>query len=335
MHSPYLTLTLNINRPGKIILKQVILFAFPQYKNLARELYQLPSISPGDFGVKRFPNQEMYITLNTGVKNQDCLILGSISPPDEQLLGFSLLAHTLKKEGAKEIIALLPYLAYCRQDKDKVGESMATPLIGKIFQASGINQAATIDVHSAKTMELFPLPLQSLSPADIFAKEIKKIFLLDATLVAPDEGAIGRVRDVAVAAGMTEPVAYLKKERTSEGIEHLSLQGDVGQKVILIDDILDTGSTLISACELLQPLGVKEMVIMVTHGLFTGSTWQRLWLLGVKNIYTTDSIPSVKKFATDKIKVLSIKPLLKECVELLVGGPGSKKKGYESLTYEG
>lgn len=314
----------------------MMLFAFPEYEqvlsNYARN--KQIALTIGNFWARRFPNQEMYITLGNKVRNQDCLIVGSISPPDEHLLELSLLAHTLKKEGAREIIALLPYLAYSRQNKDKKGESMATDFIGKILDASGINQVATIDVHSPKVAQMFPFPPEALTPANIFAQELKKLSLLDATLIAPDEGAFGRTHDVLEAAGMQEPIIYLKKERTKRGVEHLSLQGNVGKKVVLIDDILDTGSTLISACEKLQPLGAKEIVIMVTHGLFTGNAWQKLWSLGVKNIYTTDSIPETRKLASAKIKILSIKPLLKEYIESLVKKPSPRRKEYESLAYE-
>lgn len=312
----------------------MILFAFSEFKSVAQFLLKETNLLSGNFLVKRFPNQEMYITLKTRVRNHDCLILGSISPPDERLLSFNLLAHTLKKEGAREVIALLPYLAYSRQDKDKEGESMATAFIGETLDASGIDQVATIDVHSPKVAQIFPFPLEALTPANIFAGEIKKLSFLDATLVSPDEGAINRTRDIAEAAGIQEPIPYFKKERTKRGVEHLSLQGNVGPKVVLVDDILDTGSTLISACEKLQPQGVKEIVIMVTHGLFTGSTWQRLWSLGVKNIYTTDSIPKTKELALTKIKILSIKPLLKEYIKSLDGKPWSRRKEPESLVYE-
>lgn len=313
----------------------LMLFAFPQYRPTALFLHKMTNLTPGDFLVKRFPNQEMYVTLNSKVRNQDCLILGSISPPDEQLLSVSLLAHTLKKEGAREIIALLPYLAYSRQDKVKKGESMATSLVGEILHASGIDQITTIDVHSTKVAEIFPIPLESLSPAKVFAEEIRKLSLLDATLVASDEGAISRCQDVAILAGKNMPIAYMKKERTKKGVEHLNLQGNVGQKIVLVDDILDTGRTLVSISEKLQTLGAKEVVVMVTHGLFTGNDWKRLWSLGVKNIYTTDSIPMVRNFASTRIKILSIKPLLREYIDSLLKASQPKRREYESLVYEG
>lgn len=313
----------------------MILFTFPKYKSIVKFLHRMANLRSGNFLVQRFPNQEMYIALSTKVRDKDCLILGSISPPDEQLLELSLLAHTLKKEGARMVTALLPYLAYSRQDKDKKGESMAISLIGGVLDTSGIDEVITIDVHSPKVAQILPFPLEALTPAYIFAREIKKLSLLDATIVAPDEGAISRVRDVAEAAGIQEPIVYLRKERTKKGVEHLSLQGNVGQKVVVVDDILDTGSTLISACEKLQSQGVKEIVIMVTHGLFTGNAWQKLWSLGVKKIYTTDSIPKTREFASARIKILSIKPLLKEYIESIKEKPSSRIKEYESLIYEG
>ena len=212
-------------------------------------------------------------------------------PPDEQLLSVLLLAHTLKKEDAKQVTAVLPYLGYARDDKDKPGQSLATAWVGSLIRASGCDRVITVDVHSEKTKQLFPVPLVSLCPAGIFAEAIARYGLADATIVAPDEGAISRCEAVRAAAGMSSKTAYFEKHRTETGIIHAGPIGEVGRRAVIIDDILDTGGTLVSACEQLSRTGVEEIEVMVTHGLFTGTRWKDLYHLGVKRIFCTDSVP--------------------------------------------
>lgn len=295
----------------------MIIFSFPQYQYLIKTLKSLPDKKAGHFSVGRFPNQELFITLQTKVEDQDCLILGTVAPPDDQLLSLAFLSHTLKKEGAKKITALLPYLAYSRQDKDKAGESLATAFLGELLRASHISQVVTVDLHSPQVENLFPIPIVSLSPAKLFARQIKKLKVGQATLVAPDEGAVGRCEEAAREAKLTQPVAFLKKQRSKDGITHLTLQGEVSSQAIIIDDLLDTGGTLISACEKLQKAGVKRIWIMVTHGLFSGSSWKKLWQLGVKEIFCTDTIPLPQGPNLKKIKVISTAPLFEEFAKSL------------------
>ena len=288
----------------------MILFVLPAYADMGRKLGTSLGIPLGQFAIDRFPNHEVHAVIQTEVANEECLILGTIAPPDEQLLSTLLLSHTLKKEDARAIIALLPYLAYARDDKLKAGQSVATAWVGALLQASGVDKVITVDVHSAIAQRLFPMPLVSLSPATMFAQEIARLSLLNATIVAPDEGARDRCQEVARAAGMTAEVVVLEKRRTREGVIHVSISGQVEQQAVIVDDILDTGGTLVSCCEQLQRRGVRDITILVTHGLFTGTLWQKLWTLGVKRIYCTDTVPPAQERPVGNISTLSVLPFL-------------------------
>jgi ribose-phosphate pyrophosphokinase len=273
-------------------------------------LQAIPMLTVGTFTLARFPNRELHVQVDTQAAGQRCIVLGSIAPPETTLVSFLLLCHTLKKEGAKSVTAVLPYLAYSRHDKKEPQKSHATALIGELLSSAGVDAVVTIDVHSAQAQQLFPIPLLSLSPAKIFAQEIANLSLHSATIVAPDEGAISRCAAVARAAGLTSEIAYLTKQRTAKGITHRELHGTVGTQVIIVDDMLDTGGTLLSCCAKLLEKGVQAIYIMVTHGLFTGTEWEQLWDLGVKRIYCTDSLPLPKRLRSPNITVLSIIPLL-------------------------
>jgi ribose-phosphate pyrophosphokinase len=224
-----------------------------------------------------------------------------------------LLAQTLKKEGADKITAVLPYLAYSRQDKDKSGESLGTAWVGALLKSSGIDQVLTVDVHSERDKQLFPIPLISLSTAPLFADALVKHRLTNATIVAPDNGAISRCEAVKRAAGM--PIGetpYFEKKRTAKGIIHRGPVGKVGAKAVVVDDMIDTGGTLVSACEQLRAADVEEIYILVSHGLFTESSWTKLWSLGVRRIFCTDTVPLRSGIEAANITVLSVVPLIRE-----------------------
>lgn len=290
----------------------MVLFACEGFQSVADALRErLRYVKSGVFTVSRFENGELRLDIQTPINGAHCLILGSISPPDAQLLSTLLLAHTLKKEGASKVTAVLPYLAYARHDKDKPGQSIATAWVGSIFEASGCDGVISVDVHSKAAKQLFPIPLISISCAGVFAEAMKRHGLCGATIVAPDQGAIARCEALRKAAGLpSAEIPYFEKRRTETGIVHSGPIGQVGDQVLILDDILDTGITLISACEKLARAGVKEISVMVTHGLFTGERWKQLWQIGVKRIFCTDAVPRPTNPDMDGVVRLSIVPLL-------------------------
>jgi len=292
----------------------MILFAFPKYGPMGAALEgTLPWLKSGEFQVTRFDNGELHAIVHTPVASEHCVILGSIAPPDEQLLSVLLLADTLRKEGSSKVTALLPYLAYSRQDKNKVGESLAIALVGRLLTAAGFDQVITVDVHSEADKRLCSIPISSLDTAQLFADTIKRYQLTDATIVAPDNGAIARCRAVKIAAGLPAgDIPHFEKQRIEKGIEHVGPIGKVGSRAVIVDDMLDTGTTLVSACEKLVAAGVREIYIMITHGLFTGERSKQLWSLGVKRIICTDTVPLPIGLDRSRIETLSIAPLLRQ-----------------------
>ncbi len=286
------------------------LFTFPSHRYMVEKLKEIPNLTIGKFSLERFPNNELYIMLHTHATERECIVVGSISPPDTNLISFLLLCHTLKKENAHSITAVLPYLAYSRHDKKEYQRSYATVLIGELLSTSGADRVVTVDVHSLHVKQLFPIPLISLSPAKLFAEELKKLNLQNVTIVAPDEGAIKRAEAVRREAGIKKEIAYVVKKRTADGVKLIELHGKVSKTAVIVDDILDTGKTLISCCEKLKEKGARDIYIMVTHGQFNGIEWKQLWKLGVKRMYCTDTIPLPKHAKSKNITVVSIIPLL-------------------------
>jgi ribose-phosphate pyrophosphokinase len=292
-------------------MKKILLYKMPGFEELSETLAGELDIKKGSYQLKRFTNNEAQIVINDDVKDSECLVLGTNAPPDQRMIELLFLCHTLKKQGAKKISALLPYLAYTRQDKKEAQKGLAMDWFAKTFKISGISEVITLDIHSQLAKKLFKIPLVSLSPAKIFTDEIKRISFADATIVAPDEGAINRCQEVKKYLGIEEPISYFQKKRNGQTILAV-FKGKIGKRVILVDDILDTGGTLIVACQELKKLGGPEIIIMVTHGLFTNDNWKELWNLGVKKIYTTDTLPEVKTMISSGISILPIAPVIEK-----------------------
>jgi ribose-phosphate pyrophosphokinase len=295
-------------------MAMTLLYSLPVHRRLAAALHELTGIEEGLATIDRFSNGELHLEVQPAPAGASCLVLGAVAPPDEHLLSTLLLGHTLKKEGAQRVTALLPYLGYARHDRAEPRKSRAAAWLGAILHASGVDAVVAIDTHSTLIHQLFPVPVTSLSPAPLFAAALDKLALADPVVVAPDEGALERCEAVRRAAGIRRPLAYLAKIRTADGVRHSVLHGAVADEVVLVDDILDTGATLVSAAETLGRAGARALVVMTTHGLFTGCAWERLWALGVTRVYCTDSTPLRESLASKPISVLPVAPLLAEHV---------------------
>ena len=235
-----------------------------------------------------------------------------------------LLAHTLKKEGACRVTGILPYLAYSREYKTKPGQSLATAWSGAVLKASGFDEIWTVDLHSSRTRSYFLCPW-SLSPSPLFRESLGKLRLQGASFVSPDQGAIPRCQAMKSAAGIKSGnLVYFEKHRTESGLVHHTPVGQVERRTVVVDDILDTGATLVSACEKLVAAGAEELYICVTHGLFTGREWHRLWSVPVKHIFCTDTVAACATIRDPRITVLPVAPVLRE--ELLRGGSTAQSR---------
>jgi len=290
-----------------------LLFTFSEYSQISKSLCDLRGLKPGQFSIVRYNNQELRASVEANVAGDHCFILGTVTPPECQMVSFLLLAHTLKKEGATRVTGILPYLAYSREDKQKRGQSLAAAWTGAVLKASGFDEIWTVDLHSEQDKKLFPLSLESLSPCAVFRESLGRLALNDASFISPDQGAIPRCQAMESAAGMKSGnVVYFEKHRTESGIVHHKLVGKVERRAVIVDDILDTGATLVSACEKLVAAGAEELFICVTHGLFTGQEWHNLWTLPVKHIFCTDTVPACANIRDPRITVLPVAPVLRE-----------------------
>jgi ribose-phosphate pyrophosphokinase len=286
----------------------LMLFVLPGFDRLA----------PGardDMRVQRFPNGELHITLGCDVADRRCALIGSVAPPDDQLVTFTLAADTLRRHGARAVTAVLPYLGYARQDRLEPSRSLAAGWIGELLRGSGVTDVITVDIHSEEAARLLAVPVRSLSPAPLFADALGQLSNEDTVMVAPDAGARTRAAALAGAAEIPTAVAWLQKRRTPGGVSHSRLVGELSPHAVVVDDMLDTGGTLVSCCRILLEHGVQRISIAVTHGLFSDIAWRELLRLRVEAIHTTDSVARALFQLAPGIRVHPIQDLLTEALE--------------------
>ena len=294
-----------------------MIFALPTFRDLASELVQAdPSLHIEDYTLERFTSGELHVELKEPVGGSTCAVLGTLRPPEHHLGEFLLLCDTLRRHGARSIVAILPYFAYSRQDRIEGHGSLGAAWIGQLLAASGATSVLSLDVHSPQVAALCAIPLTSLDTAGLFVPALEDRLVADATLIAPDEGAIDRCRRFQTVAGLAR-LAHFKKVRSRTGV-HSHLVGPVSEHAVVFDDILDTGGTLIACAQGLRAAGVRQIAVAVTHGLFTGTVWQQLWDLGVDRIVCTDSVGGPPP-PDGRVKVVSCAPALSAVLRTFTG----------------
>jgi ribose-phosphate pyrophosphokinase len=277
---------------------------------LLRLLASIAGIDRGDAAVGRFPNRELHARIAVPVRGRDCIVVGSISPPEARLAQLTLLAHTVRRGGPRSITAMLPYLAYARQDRADPGESLGLAWAGALLSAAGIDAVVTVDVHSPAAPSLLGVPVTSVPVTDALAAALPPEWsTADVSFVAPDGGARERCQTLADAVGSSRPIAVMAKHRSAAGVIHTELTGTVGPRVVLVDDILDTGATLISCCRWLAREEVEDIAVVVTHGVLTGDAWRELPSIGVRRLWMTDTVTSAGRRA-EWADVVPIAPVL-------------------------
>lgn len=290
----------------------MIIFVTSAYFNRFIESFQTgdSDIIIGDCEIARYLSGELHVIIHSDVKDQDCLVIGSTAPPDENIITLSMMADALRRSGASKIRAFIPYLGYSRQDKFEFHESSGIELVGSFLRMSGVNEIITIDVHSQIDLELIGLPLKSISASTLFTPVIQELNWEDITIVAPDNGARIRAQEIADSLGIKRPIAYMVKIHRDNGVAHLDLIGEVGKRAVIVDDIVDVGHTIISACDALRVRGVQEIAVAVTHGVFSNGAWYQLLELGIQSIFVSDSCPEVLRQTHPSIHVISLNKLV-------------------------
>jgi len=244
---------------------------------------------------KSFPDGENYVRLESSVQDEDVAIVQTTSPPqDNRLVQLALMADAAKRNGAKKVTAVVPYLAYARQDKMFLqGEAISAEAVARMLKAAGIDRLITVNVHQEKVLSRFPFPAKNVSAIPLLAEYFVRKGHKNAFAVSPDKGAIYIAEEAGRILG--GECGYLEKsrDRCTGQVSMEKKAFDVkGKTVIIFDDIISSGGTIVTAAKILRELGPKKVFVACVHPLLIGEAEKSILKAGVDEIVGTDSVMS-------------------------------------------
>lgn len=283
----------------------------PASEELGEKIAELANLETVGVEYKAFPDGESYVRLKSSVEDEHVVIVQTTSAPqDSRLIQLALLAGASKKNGASRVTAVVPYLSYARQDKIFLeGEGVSIETVACMLNAAGIDALVTVNVHAEKSLKRFPFPAKTLSAIPLISKYFVEKGYQKAFAVAPDKGAMYIAKQAQCVLG--GGVGHLEKKRdrrtgrTTQTGQNLDVKG---QTVVVFDDIISTGGTIVGAAKILQDLGAARIFAACVHPVLVGDAEQRILDSGVEEIVGTDSVPS-------HISKVSLAPLIAKALK--------------------
>lgn len=298
------------------------LFAGTGSPDLAQSIATYLGITLSGREVVHFPNENIFVQLHQSVRGQDVYVVQTTSTPvHRNLMELLIMLQTLRLDSAARVTAVIPYLAYARSDKkDRPRVPITARLVADMIEVAGADRYMTLDLHAGQIQGFFSIPGDVLTAFHILTKHIEAFLpgLIDPVVVAADLGFAKKGRNFAAKIGV--PIAFVEKRRASveAQAEALTLIGSVaGRDVIIVDDEVDTGGSMVQAVKLVKREGARRVYMVFVHPIFSGPAAQRLAEAPVEEIITTDTVPiSAENQALigDKLKILSVASLLGEVI---------------------
>lgn len=267
----------------------------------------------GDIILTEFSDGEFQPSFEENVRGHEIFIVQSTFAPADNLLELLMLVDAAKRASAKNIVAVIPYFGFARQDrKDKPRVSIASKLIANLLTAAGVQRIITIDLHADQIQGFFDVPVDHLFASSIFAPYIQQLNLPNIIMASPDTGGTRRAAAYAKKLNSGFVICYKQRAKPNE-VGSMALIGDVkGKDVILIDDIIDTANTICKAANLMMANGANSVRGFCTHPLLTDHAYEHIENSAFQEVVVTDTIPLRKK--SSKITVLSTADLLADVI---------------------
>jgi ribose-phosphate pyrophosphokinase len=285
---------------------------------LAQEIASWLQLAVTKASVRRFADMEIFVEILENVRGSDVFIIQSTSfPTNDHLMELLIITDALRRASARRITAVIPYFGYARQDR-KVGSRspISAKLVANLITHAGVDRVLTLDLHAGQIQGFFDIPVDNLYASPVMVRDIKEKFdLTKVMVVSPDVGGVVRARGLAKR--INAPLAIIDKRRERAGeSEVMNVIGDVeGYTCILIDDIVDSGGTLVNAADALLANGAKDVYAYITHGVLSGGAAARIAGSKLKELVITDSIqPNEAVTTAANIRVLSIASLIAEAI---------------------
>ncbi|MBO6480301.1 MAG: ribose-phosphate pyrophosphokinase [Pelagibacteraceae bacterium] len=284
-------------------------------RNIARQL----KLKLVNTNIKSFADGEVYVEINENIRGNSVFVIQSTSTPaNDNLMELLLCIDALRRSSAKNITAVIPYFGYARQDRKVVPRtSISAKLVSNLITNAGASRIVTVDLHSGQIQGFFDIPVDNLFTTPLFARYIKKnLKNKNLICVSPDVGGVQRTRGLATKINVD--LAIIDKRRLQPGKSQvMRIIGNVQNKeCIIVDDIIDSGGTIVNAVDALIREGAKSVYVFVTHAVLSGEAINKIKKSKINKLIITDSIDNTKKIKNvSKIQVLSIAPLMAEAIK--------------------
>jgi ribose-phosphate pyrophosphokinase len=303
-------------------MKDFILYSGSSNLPLAQEVAKILNITLGKVDLTRFADGEIRPWIQDDIRDKTVIILESLSyPMDEHVMELVLMGDAIRRCAPKKTIAVVPYLGYARQDKlHRPGEPVSARVMVKFLEVSQFAEIIGVDFHNNAIVGFFEIPVTHVSALDTVAQEIKKMNIQNGIVVSPDVGGSKRARNMAYFLDM--PLAVMEKKRfldRQDTTETYQIIGDVkGKTAIICDDVISTGGTTVNAAVSLKEAGATRVIATTTHGVFAGEAVSKLMASPIEVVMATNTINIPKEKQFDKLKIISVAPLLADAIATLV-----------------
>ena len=299
------------------------LFSGSASRYLAEEIAVKYGKELGKITRTTFSDGEFQTAFEESVRGSDLFIIQSTFPPSDNLFELLLMIDAAKRASARQIIAVIPYMGFARQDrKDKPRVAIGAKLVADLLATAGATRIMTMDLHADQIQGFFNVPVDHLYASSIFIPYIESLNLDSICIAAPDMGSSKRANAYAKYLKTELAICY-KERKVANVVDKMTFIGNVeGKDVILVDDLIDTAGTIIMAADILIDNGAKSVRAIITHPVMSGKAYQRINDSALTELVVTDTIPL--KEQSPKIKVLSVADLFADVV--------SKVHNYESIS---
>jgi len=285
---------------------------------LSKEISKQLKLKLINTNIKRFADGEIYIEINENIRGNSVFVIQSTSTPvNDNIIELLLSIDALRRSSAKNITAVIPYFGYARQDKKVAPRtSISAKVVSNLITNAGASRIVTVDLHAGQIQGFFDIPVDNLFTTPMFARYIKKkIKTKNLICVSPDIGGVQRTRGLATK--LKVDLAIIDKRRPEAGkSEVMNIIGNVKEKnCIIVDDIIDSGGTIVNAVEALKKAGATDVYVFVTHAVLSGEAADKIKKSKIKKLIITDTIDNSLKIKNNsKIEVISIAPLMAEAI---------------------
>lgn len=297
------------------------LFAGSSNPQLAASIGEKLGVGLGKMKISRFQSGEIYVHYEESIRNCDVFLVQSFSHPiNEMFVELLVMIDAAKRASARTVNIVVPYYGYARQErKSAPREPISAKMVADVLTTAGANRVITIDLHAPAIQGFFNIPVDHLTALDIITDYLKSKQIENPVIVSPDAGRASTAEKLANRLG--SPFAIMIKQRPAHNesvITHVI--GDVKDRTpIIIEDLIDTGSTIVHVVEGLKERGARDAIVCATHGVFSGNALERLDHAHIEELVVTDSIalPDNNK---DFVKILSVAPMLARATHIITEG---------------